>query len=449
MTTLASLLFGCIALAPERPGDTAVHEDTLAKPAYVLPLVQIVGANAFIGAFNNHVRRQPYADIDGGTIWRNLSHEWVWDDNNFEVNQIGHPVQGGMYYSFARANGHGYLAGLAYTTLGSLQWEYFMETEPPAFNDLVTTRMGGTMLGEASWRLALALSGESTGESVGWLRRLGAGLVNPVFGADRLLNGSPSRTRQGGSSRLMGLHITNSRVLGKGWTSSKGNADRPSSQVPLASTSLRLVHGDPFEAKKPMDHFSMILGASILRDPVANVSVRGQLWKLDIFDADHSRHILELTQNYDFLNSSIYRISANSLGVEWMSDWKLPAKWRLWGRIQPVFIALGAASTEYYLNVERDYNLGMGAGWKTGFVLRRPGFGMVAAFSDRYWIHTQSGAPGDELVDIHSVELEKELYKGLGIGVSYNVYDRFGHYLNHPNSSIINQEFRGNLTFTL
>lgn len=191
---ITSILASWIA-GGEATADTAKapDPDSLRRVSYFFPMVEIVGANASMGAFNNYVRRQPYAEIDGGTIWRNMTHEWVWDDNNFEVNQIGHPVQGGMYYSIARANGHGYFGGLAYATLGSLQWEYFMETEPPALNDLVTTRMGGTMLGEASWRLSEYLSGESTGETVGWARRAGAYLVNPVFGVDRMLNGTPKR----------------------------------------------------------------------------------------------------------------------------------------------------------------------------------------------------------------------------------------------------------------
>lgn len=436
-------------LVSQQPSDSVPVLDSIPRPSYFLPVIEIFGANAAMGAYNNYVRRAPYAEIDAETIWNNIAHEWVWDDNNFEVNQIGHPVQGGMYYSIARANGHGYFGGLAYVTLGSLQWEYFMETEPPALNDLATTRMGGAMLGETSWKLAEYVSGESTGETTGWLRKSGAFLLNPVFGIDRLLNGKPARARSGTNHKLMGLHLSTSRAIGKGLMRSKGTANEPVAQVPLASTGIRLVHGDPFEAKKPFDHFSLNMGFSVLTNPVANISLRGQLWKTDLFEAGRSRHILGITQNYDYLNSSIYRLSANSMGLEWMSELRFGDKWRLWGRVQPVFIALGAASTEYYLNVERDYNLGLGGGWKTALSIRKPRFGMVTAFSDRYWIHTQSGAMGDEVIDIHSIEIQKDVYKALGVGVSYHVYDRFGYYDEYPNVSIVNQEFRANVTLTL
>jgi hypothetical protein len=442
------ILLGLQAAANEPKFDTA-STDSVPPPGYVLPALEILGANLGMSIYNRYVRDVGYARIDPGTIWHNLANEWVWDDNNFEVNQIGHPVQGGMYYSFARLHGHSYLGGLAYTTLGSIQWEYFMETEPPALNDLVTTRMGGAMVGEVSWRLAEYVSGESTGERTGWLRKSGAFLINPIFGIDRLMNGTPVRTHAQPSQKLMGLRISTGRTLGKGLTHASGTANKPSSQVPLASTNIRMVHGDPFESKHPFDHFSLNLGISVLTNPVANVSARGQLWKIDVTETDNSRHIVQLAQNYDYLNSSIYRLSANSMGVEWMSELRFGQGWRMWARAQPVFIALGAASTEYYLNVERDYNLGLGGGWKTAISVRKPREWLITAFSDRYWIHTQSGAPGDEVIDIHSIEIQKDLYKALGIGLSYHVYDRFGYYPDFPNVGIVNQEFRAIATLTM
>ncbi|MEK7391893.1 MAG: hypothetical protein AAB214_04930, partial [Fibrobacterota bacterium] len=223
----------------------------------------------------------------------------------------------------------------------------------------------------------------------------------------------------------------------------------PSSQVPLATTNIRMVHGEPFESKRPFDHFSVNLGVSVITNPVANISLRGQLWKTDIAETDNSRHILQFAQNYDYLNSSIYRISANSFGVEWLSELRFGDGWRMWARAQPVFIALGAASTEYYLNVERDYNLGYGGGWKTAISVRKPREWLITAFSDRYWVHTQSGAAGDEVIDIHSIEIQKDLYKALGVGLSYHVYDRFGYYRDHPDVGIVNQEFRAIATLTM
>lgn len=412
----------------------------------------VLATNFAMAGWNRYVRDMDYARIDGETIWHNLAHEWVWDDDNFQVNQIGHPLQGAMYYSVARANGFGYLSGLMWTTAGSIHWEYFMETAPPAMNDLVTTRMGGAMLGEMTWRLAEDISGESGGEPWGWVRRTAAFLINPIHGMDRLVNGTPrhpvvSRKRP----RLMGLRIVTGKTFGKGLTRTEGDlpASAPEASVPIASTSLRLAHGDPFESKAPFDHFTLSLGLSVLSNPVSNVGVRAQLWRLPEMESEHSRHSLHFAQNFDYIDGGLYRLAASSFGAEWLAEAEMGFDWMLRSRVQPVFIVLGAASTDYYVNVERDYNFGIGPGWKTGIHLGRPRTGSLTAFADRYWIRTQSGAEGVEIIDILSVELVKELWKGLGVGVAWHRYDRAGYYPDFPNVRVVNQEFRVLATYSL
>ncbi|MCB9496692.1 MAG: DUF3943 domain-containing protein [Fibrobacteria bacterium] len=410
---------------------------------WVAPAMEILGTNTALAAWNNWVAEVEYARIDEESIWRNLTGDWVWDDNNFEVNQIGHPVQGGLYYSLARANGWGYLGGIAWTTAGSIQWEYFMETEPPSVNDLVTTRMGGAMIGETTWRLAQLVSGESTGERVGWIRETGAFLVNPVYGTNRLLSPSRRSTPARKTVSDLGFRITTGRSVGKGLSRSSGvPGSSPVLQVPLASTSLRLSHGDPFEATTPFDHFSLSVGMSVLRDPVANISLRGQLWHLPEWETENSKTVLGLAQGYDYINSTLYRVASSSMGIESVTEADLGGAGILRMRVQAVGIGLGAASTEYYHNIERDYNYGPGAGWKTGLFWKIPHVGRISGFADRYWIHTQSGAPGDETIDIQSVELVREIWRGLGVGLGWNRYDRHGSYEDFPAVRIANQEFR-------
>ena len=412
----------------------------------------ILAGNLALAGWNRYVRDADYARIDAETIWNNLAHEWVWDDDNFQVNQIGHPVQGAMYYSLARANGFDYLGGLLWTTAGSVHWEYFMETEPPAINDLVTTSMGGAMLGEMTWRLAEDISGESSGDLGGWARRSAAFLVNPVYGLDRLINGMPRRKlAPKRRSRLMGLRIVTGKSFGKGLMRTEGDvpASAPEATVPVATTSLRLAHGDPFESKAPFEHFALSVGLSVLSHPVSNVGVRAQVWRLPEMESERSRHSLHFAQNFDYIDGGLYRLAASSIGAEWLGEAELGREWILRSRVQPIFILLGAASTDYYVNVERDYNFGMGPGWKTGFHLGRAGTGSLSAFADRYWIRTQSGADGTEIIDIYSVELVKDIWKGFGIGLSWHRYDRAGYYVEFPDARVSNQEFRALATYSL
>lgn len=448
---------------PPRLTDSVIRVDSIAVPfapetkssfmhRSLYTAGGIVATNLAMASWNRYVRDADYARIDGETIWNNLAHEWVWDDDNFQVNQIGHPLQGAMYYSVARANGFGYFGGLLWTSAGSIHWEYFMETEPPAMNDLVTTRMGGAMLGEMTWRLAEDLSGESKGKPAGWARRSAAFLVNPVYGMDRWINGMPRRTVVPEKrSRLMGMRIVTGKSFGKGLIRTQGDlpASAPEAAVPIASTSLRLAHGDPYESKAPFEHFTLSLGLSVLSNPVSNVGVRAQLWRLPEMESENSRHSLHLSQNFDYIDGGLYRLSASSFGAEWLGEAELGSNWTLRSRAQPIFILLGAASTDYYVNVERDYNFGMGPGWKTGINVGRPGMGSLTAFADRYWIRTQSGARGTEIIDILSVEVVKDIWRRFGIGLAWHRYDRAGYYHDFPSVHVTNQEFRVLATYTL
>ena len=57
-----------------------------------------------------------------------MEQGWVWDLDDFLVNQIGHPYQGSNYYNTGRANGLSFWESAGVTAFGSGTWEYFGET---------------------------------------------------------------------------------------------------------------------------------------------------------------------------------------------------------------------------------------------------------------------------------------------------------------------------------
>ena len=50
---------------------------------------------------------------------------------------------------------------MAVTGMGSLMWEFFMETEPAAINDFIATTLSGAMLGEMLYRMSSRIIDES------------------------------------------------------------------------------------------------------------------------------------------------------------------------------------------------------------------------------------------------------------------------------------------------
>jgi hypothetical protein len=100
------------------------------------------------------VKRADFAKINFWTMGNNLSHGFVWNNDQFSTNLLGHPYHGGLYFNAARINGVNFWQSVPYTVAGSLMWEYLMENEPPSINDFIATPIGGMALGEMTFRLS-------------------------------------------------------------------------------------------------------------------------------------------------------------------------------------------------------------------------------------------------------------------------------------------------------
>ena len=56
--------------------------------------------NVFYG-LANLMRGHDTAKITPEAWWNNMKQGWVWDLNDFPVNQVGHPYQGNNYFTRA------------------------------------------------------------------------------------------------------------------------------------------------------------------------------------------------------------------------------------------------------------------------------------------------------------------------------------------------------------
>jgi len=75
----------------------------------------------------------------------------VWDNDDWTINYIGHPVSGAFYYTMARNDGMSIAESAAFSTLMStFFWEYGYEAfaEVPSVQDLIVTPLAGSILGE-------------------------------------------------------------------------------------------------------------------------------------------------------------------------------------------------------------------------------------------------------------------------------------------------------------
>lgn len=83
---------------------------------------------------------------------------WIFDNNPLNVNFLGHPLWGGLSYSFARANHHSVLGAYGYAFLTSFIWEFALEyKEKVSMNDVIVTPTTGIPIGEFFYKLGMYL----------------------------------------------------------------------------------------------------------------------------------------------------------------------------------------------------------------------------------------------------------------------------------------------------
>lgn len=166
-----------------------MNKQSKTEKNYLLPAVEVVGLNLFVGAFNAYVTNEDFAKISFSTIGDNFETGFVWDEDNYLTNQFAHPFHGANYFNAARSNGLEFWESIPYAIGGSLMWEFFMENEPPSYNDLVNTSVTGITFGEISYRVSNLIIDESATGLERILREITSTVINPMQGFNRLIKG--------------------------------------------------------------------------------------------------------------------------------------------------------------------------------------------------------------------------------------------------------------------
>lgn len=95
---------------------------------------------------------------------KSLSQRWkdhvstapVWDNDNWFINYVGHPVSGAWYYTMARNDGLSIQeSAMVSVLMSTFVWEYGYEAfaEVPSIQDLIFTPLFGSILGEGMFAL--------------------------------------------------------------------------------------------------------------------------------------------------------------------------------------------------------------------------------------------------------------------------------------------------------
>jgi len=401
--------------------------ETGAGKSYIIPALEIVGFDFLLNRFNYHYIDEEVYGTTWSTVRENLTGTWVVDTDPFSTNQFLHPYQGSMYYGFARSVGLNFWESFGYAVVGSFLWETAGETGPPSINDQITTPIGGSFMGEALFRMASVFL-ESGSGTPGFWRELGAAVISPATGFNRLAFGNrfdavfPSRnpaisTRfQLGASRT--AHVTDQGVS----TSVKENE---------GTADFSMAYGLPgkpgYSYTRPFDYFNFQFTASTA-NIFENIITRGLLLGTDYEVGDAYRGIWGLYGSYDYIAPQIFRISSSALSLGTTAQWWLSRAVALQGTALGG-IGYGAAGTIHGTG-ERDYHYGLTPQGLLELRLILGNRAMLNVTGQEYYVSGvgSTESRGSENIARGTASFTVRIYGPHAIGIKYVASQRDAHY---------------------
>ena len=238
-----------------------------------------------------------------------MEQGWVWDLDDFTVNQIGHPYQGNNYFTTGRANGLSFYESAAVTAFGSATWEYFGETNHASLERLHQHDAGRhrTRRDVSPYSLARTRHTRHRARPLVEARSARPSL-DPITGVNRFMRGDASRVTDKPAD-MVPSNLTASGAAGVLW---RGDAGQRRSRRPHShswrwtrSTGIRIKG----HSRTAYDAFAMRLrfgGGSGLSE----ARVRGRLLGQPL-NGDNTVQF-SVVQSYDFQKNDAYATGSQS-----------------------------------------------------------------------------------------------------------------------------------------
>ena len=432
---------------------------------------EVTGINVGVQLFDRYVIHSDFAQTTLNSIWHNFETGFVWDNDFFITNLFLHPYHGNLYFNAARTNGLTFWESAPYALGGSLMWELFGETEPPAINDIIATSCGGMAIGEMTHRLSLTLLDDRDRSFSRFLREAAAAIVNPIQGLHRITSGDAWRIRHDHYRYhdYSKIPIEGSVSLGWRYLADDGALFRG---IHAPTVNLTLMYGIPVDGERhttPYDFFdiemNMAFGGG--QPPINQLSILGRLWSTPILDKKGMAGEFGIYQHFNYYDSkpiedgselTPYRFSeAAGFGPGFI--FSLPKTGALSKLEQRIFLSgilLGGTKSDYFNVIERDYNMGSGFSLKSRTQLDFGQFGRIMlnvkylriytwkgyedidlqpfidGTEDLHYLNVQGDHSNAALLVINPV-LEKHFSKQWSLSLSASYFSRRTYYQSHPN----------------
>jgi len=401
------------------------------RKSYIIPALEIP---AFIITLNRY-DQLAYGPGEYGVSYGSIRDHiykgpWVVDQDSFEMNQVGHPYSGSIYYGFARSAGLSYWESLLYSNAGSLIWELAGETTDPSINDQVATGVAGSFAGEELFRLSNLLLEEGGKHPAAW-RRIAAGLISPPTALNRYIFGDRYgpvlESRQPALYSRLQLGVVN-------------NADItvPGSVSILSRTpsygNFTLNYGFPgkpaYLYNRPFDYFDFEVDS--INENIGeftSVMMRGLLFGVPYEAGDNYRGVWGLYGTFDNLSPQVYRLSTTAGSFGTTGQWWLSKRVALQGTAL-AGLGFGAAGTIVPDSSEADFHYGVTPQELLSLRLIMGRRVMIDVSGRNYYI-TGAGAanaPGVERIQYVSSSLAVRIYGHHAVSIGYLLSNRSARY---------------------
>lgn len=356
---------------------------------------------------NRYLNKSEFAYISMATVRQNLETGFTYDRDSFHTDQSSHPFHGSLFFNAARSNGYSFWESGAFAFFGSFAWEVGMEAEPPAFNDLVNTTLGGMEKGEVAHRLATLLRDNTARGGSRFWRELGAAVLDPAGAFTRLLNGELNKYYENPPNRvpsrfivdLEGFYRTRTGSLVGDENNDQGGAE------------FRARYGDPFDGEnhEPYEYFEAAFALTYPASAfISRAESRGVLTDRALGGGGKSKQRVALLLHFNYYDNS--PVSYGATGFDLDHQLLLPLGHDLELRTEAGISAAPLAALQVdYVDLEmlvfgRSFDYGPTAGLHAAAKLRRHEVDLARISWNLLWQSTLDGASDGSRV--HSLAAE-------------------------------------------
>ena len=407
----------------QNPLKLLFHHEASARQV-VLATGEMIFDNLFVMGWNVIVKDRDWAKVNLKTMQANLTKAWIWDNNTFFMNQLGHPYHGSLYFTSARSNNLNWLESFAVAATGSLMWEMFMEVGAPSMNDFITTTTAGAVIGEVLHRLSF--EAYDTLPLFSWI-------ISPVNAITQLVTGDRAR-------RPLGTTWRNDWFMFGGFSTTAyqftlGKEDKEAFHGPLVGFGFDVIYNDPYghNSQELYDQFRVqcdIFTASRYR--FFRLFIDGTLYALSLEHLIQSPTTVGITFNYDVFDVENISLSAGSAGLairmqNWISNaslrWNAEADYIFMG-VPDVYFILNKDKPVSITSEQPPYTYRNGPEARIGFELSHPLVGTFALDGQAMLLWAYPNTSRDMRLDgttfiAHAqARYEHVIWKNISLGVS-------------------------------